>query len=66
MMDTLLRSMSERMTAQLACDALQMALWRRRSPMGVIVHSDRGSQYRLTGLLVAFAATHSQGGLMIV
>jgi putative transposase len=37
--------MSERMTAQLACDALLMALWRRRMPTGVIVHSDRGSQY---------------------
>ena len=38
-------AMSERMTAQLACDALQMALWRRRLPTGVIVHTDRGSQY---------------------
>lgn len=38
-------AMSERMTAQLVCDALQMALWRRRMPSGVIVHSDRGSQY---------------------
>ena len=33
------------MTAQLVCDALQMALWRRRMPIGVIVHSARGSQY---------------------
>ena len=38
-------AMSNRMTAQLACDALQMALWRRRMPTGVIVHSDQGSQY---------------------
>ena len=38
-------AMSERMTAQLACDALQMALWRRHRPTGVSVHSDRGSQY---------------------
>ena len=38
-------AMSERMTAQLVCDALQMALWRRGKPTGVIVHSDRGSQY---------------------
>jgi transposase InsO family protein len=38
-------AMSERMTAQLVCDALQMALWRRGMPTGVIVHSDRGSQY---------------------
>ncbi|MCE7723129.1 IS3 family transposase [Escherichia albertii] len=38
-------SMSPRMTVQLACDALQMALWRRKRPRNVIVHSDRGSQY---------------------
>lgn len=38
-------SMSERMTATLVCDALNMALFRRRFPKGVIVHSDRGSQY---------------------
>jgi putative transposase len=38
-------AMSERMTAQLTCDALKMALWRRGMPTGVIVHSDRGSQY---------------------
>jgi len=38
-------AMSERMSAQLVCDALQMALWRRGMPTGVIVHSDRGSQY---------------------
>ncbi|EAX3723423.1 IS3 family transposase [Salmonella enterica] len=38
-------SMSSRMTAQLACDALQMALWRRKHPENVIVHTDRGGQY---------------------
>lgn len=38
-------AMSERMTAALACEALTMALWRRKMPHGVIVHSDRGSQY---------------------
>ena len=38
-------AISERMTAQLVCDALQMALFRRKQPRGVIVHSDRGSQY---------------------
>jgi putative transposase len=38
-------SMSERMTVQLTCDALRMALFRRKRPRGVIVHSDRGSQY---------------------
>jgi putative transposase len=38
-------SMSERMTVQLTCDALRMALFRRHRPRGVILHSDRGSQY---------------------
>jgi Transposase and inactivated derivatives len=38
-------SMSERMTANLVCDALQMALFRCKYPREVIVHSDRGSQY---------------------
>jgi len=38
-------ALSERMTSKLVIDALQMALWHRRMPYGVIVHSDRGSQY---------------------
>ena len=38
-------AMSERMTARLVCDALTMALFRRKHPKGVIVHTDRGSQY---------------------
>lgn len=38
-------AMGERMTADLVCDALRMALWRRKQPRGVIVHTDRGSQY---------------------
>jgi transposase InsO family protein len=38
-------SMSRRMTQQLVCDALTMALFRRGFPKGVIIHSDRGSQY---------------------
>ena len=38
-------AIAERMTATLVCDALMMALWRHRMPKGVIVHSDRGSQY---------------------
>ncbi len=38
-------SMSERMTTSLVSDALTMALWRRQLPKGVVVHSDRGSQY---------------------
>ena len=38
-------SMSERMTTALVSDALTMALWLCLMPKGVIVHSDRGSQY---------------------
>jgi len=38
-------SMSNRMTATLVCDALQMAIWRRGKTKGTIIHSDRGSQY---------------------
>ncbi|MBI0552807.1 IS3 family transposase [Pectobacterium parmentieri] len=38
-------SMSSRMTATLACNALHMALWRRKRPQNVIVHTDRGGQY---------------------
>ena len=33
------------MTAQRVCDALKMAIWQRRPKAGLIVHSDRGSQY---------------------
>lgn len=38
-------SMDKRMKKQLVCDALMMALFKRKFPKGVIVHSDRGSQY---------------------
>jgi putative transposase len=38
-------SMSERMKAQLVCDALTMAYWRRKPAVGLIMHSDRGVQY---------------------
>lgn len=38
-------SMSNRITAELVCDALQMAICKRRPPAGLLVHSDRGSQY---------------------
>src|SRR5208283_426972 len=38
-------AMSERMTRQSVIDALRMAWFRRRPAMGLIFHSDRGSQY---------------------
>jgi putative transposase len=41
-------SMSKNIDANLVCSALEMALWRRKFPKGVIVHSDRGSQYAST------------------
>ncbi len=39
-------SMGRRLTSTLVCDALRMALWRRRPPKGQLIHhSDRGVQY---------------------
>jgi putative transposase len=38
-------AMAPSMPAELVCTALQMALCQRRPPPGLIVHSDRGSQY---------------------
>ena len=38
-------SMGSRMKAQLVCDALMMAIWLRRPKAGLVVHSDRGTQY---------------------
>ena len=38
-------SLNERMTAQLVCDALNMAIRNQKPPQSLIVHSDRGSQY---------------------
>ena len=38
-------AMAERMTRELVMSALTMAIWRRRPEQGVVVHSDRGSQY---------------------
>lgn len=38
-------SMGSRMKAQLVNDALLMALWNRKTPKGLIWHTDRGSQY---------------------
>jgi putative transposase len=38
-------SMSDRMKADLVCQALKSAYWKRKPPVGLIMHSDRGSQY---------------------
>jgi putative transposase len=38
-------AMATHLRVELVTDALEMALWRRNTPSGVIHHSDRGSQY---------------------
>ena len=38
-------SINKRMTKQLVMDAILMAIWRRKPAIGLIFHSDRGSQY---------------------
>ena len=38
-------SMSDRIKAELVCQALKSAYWRRKPPARLIMHSDRGSQY---------------------
>ncbi|MBF0384202.1 MAG: IS3 family transposase [Magnetococcales bacterium] len=51
-------SMSNRINAKLTCDSLLMAIWKRKPSQGLMVHSDRGSQYashKFQGLL----KTHS-------
>ena len=55
-------SMKPEMTAQLAADALMMAVWRRGKPEAVMHHSDRGSQYtseQFQRLLVELGVTCS-------
>jgi len=41
-------SMSERMQADLVCQALRSAYWQRKPPPGLLLHSDRGSQGEFT------------------
>lgn len=38
-------SMSHRIKADLVCEALRSAYWRRKPTAGLIMHTDRGSQY---------------------
>lgn len=42
-------SMGSRMNARLVTDALMMAIWQPCPKAGLIVHSDRGSQYASKG-----------------
>jgi putative transposase len=41
------------MTAQFVTDALVMAIWRRGKPDALLHHSDRGSQYTVSAVLIA-------------
>lgn len=48
-------SIDSRMKARLAVDALEMAVAHRGRPTGVVVHSDRGSQFRSRKFVRALA-----------
>ena len=57
-------SIGDRMTAELACSALRSAIARRRPRGTVIIHSDRGSQFRARAyraVLRAHGLTGSMG-----
>jgi putative transposase len=55
-------SMSERMTASLAVDAISNAIALRR-PHGTVVHSDRGSQFRSHAFVRALRDAHLNGSM---
>lgn len=55
-------SMSERIKADLVCNALKSAYWRRKPAPGLMLHSDRGSQYvsdQYRQLIADFSMTQS-------
>ncbi len=56
-------SMSSRMQASLVCDALNMAIWQRKPLPGLIVHSDRGSQYASKEYRNLIKIHHCVGGM---
>jgi transposase InsO family protein len=58
-------SMNKRMKAQLVCDALHMAMFKRGMPKGVLIHSDKGSQYcskEFQNLVTKYDLTSSMSG----
>ena len=55
-------SMSERMTSQLAVDAIRHAITLRR-PAATVVHSDRGSQFRSHAFVHALRAADLNGSM---
>jgi transposase InsO family protein len=56
-------SISDRMKARLAVDALDNAVSRRRDAAGCIVHSDRGSQFRSRKFVHALNRHHLFGSM---
>lgn len=56
-------SISDRMKAKLAVDALNMAVARRGDVAGCIVHSDRGSQFRSRKFLAALRRHRLAGSM---
>jgi transposase InsO family protein len=56
-------AMAPSMHAELVCTALQLAIAQRQPPAGLIVHSDRGSQYA-SALHQALLARHGLVGSM--
>ena len=49
-------SMGKRITKELVVNAFNMAYWRRRPALGLLFHSDRGSQYCSTAFLKTLKA----------
>jgi len=56
-------AIGERMTAQLAVNALRSAIARRRPDGTVIVHSDRGGQFRARAFRAVLTAAGLQGSM---
>lgn len=56
-------SIDSRMKARLAVDALAVAMQHRGNPVGVIVHSDRGSQFRSREFLRALKENKLLGSM---
>jgi len=56
-------AMSERMTRALVIDALRMAWFRRRPAVGLIFHSDRGSQYASSDFQKQLSAFGMRGSM---
>jgi putative transposase len=53
-------SMGSHMRTELVVDALEMALWRRKPPVGLVHHSDRGVQYTA----ISFGKRLEQAGII--